>query len=207
MPICARRGIAHVSGSACWDVERRSASPAGRCLVRGSAFLAPLAAGPGADASHRWFIVSLKRFKRALVYRKALERFREVKQRLDGSAACRAVRCGGGGGGQCSGAADFWTLAGPVGLAVFGITGHPTCPLPTVTFSMLSFVVRKSLDARVLRGTIVFRPQGIQVSASGVAKTLDGRSPSTVTPNRRPGRRFVIQAAVSIICTLRDGAD
>ena len=32
------------------------------------------------------------------------------------------------------------------------------------------------------RGTVVFRPQGRQVSDSDVARTVDGRS--TVTPNR-----------------------
>ena len=45
---------------------------------------------------------------------------------------------------------------------------------------LVSFVVRKSRRTRPQRHR---RPQGRQVLASGVAKTVDGRSPSTVTPS------------------------
>ena len=49
---------------------------------------------------------------------------------------------------------------------------------------VVSFVVRKSQRTRPQRHR---RPQGGQVSASGVARTVDGRSPSTVTPSKWTG--------------------
>ena len=49
---------------------------------------------------------------------------------------------------------------------------------------VVSFVVRKSQRTRPQRHR---RPQGRQVSASGVARTVDGRSPSTVTPSKWTG--------------------